>query len=274
MNEPLVSTPDATVRYRPPLGWAVNDSWVLIKRSLRHIIRNLDQLLSVLIQPIMFMLLFRYVFGGAIDTGETSYVNFLTAGVLVQQAAFGASTTAIGLAVDLQRGIVDRFRSLPMFSPALLIGHIVADLTRNTISALIMFAVAFAVGFRPNANVIEWALVFGLLLLFTLAVSWMSAILGLMVKSLEAAQWFAFLLILPLTFLSSAYVPTDSMPKALRVFAENQPITHAIEAMRAWMVGTPLGNHGWLAFIWFVAIIAVTMPIATWMFRHQTPRSA
>lgn len=264
----------ASSRYRPLLGWMLNDCWVMIKRSIIHITRNLDQLLAVLTQPIMFMLLFRYVFGGAIDTGEISYVNYLTAGILIQQSAFGASTTAINLAVDLQRGIIDRFRSLPMFSSALLIGHVVADLVRNTVSAVIMFAVAFLVGFRPDANPIEWLLVFALLLAFTLAISWTAAILGLLVKSIEAAQWFSFLVILPLTFVSSAYVPTDSMPKVLEVFAENQPISQVIEATRAWLVGTPVGNHGWAAFGWCFGIIAVTMPIAAWLYRNQAPRSA
>ncbi|MDP3964578.1 MAG: ABC transporter permease [bacterium] len=250
--------------------WAVRDSGVLIVRSLKHIIKNLDQLLSVAISPLMFLLLFRYVFGGAIDTGGTSYVNFLVAGILVQMAAFGASTTAISVAADLKRGIVDRFRSLPMFSPALLIGHVTADLARNIISSIIMLAAGFLVGFRPNADFGEWLLVLGLLLVFTFSISWLSAIMGLFAKSVEAVQWLTFLFIFPLTFASSAFVPTDGMPGWLRVFAENQPVTHVIEAMRSWLVGTPIGDHAWYAFGWFIGLTIIAIPIAALLFRKRS----
>lgn len=248
----------------------VSDSWVMVARSVKHIIVNVDQLMSLTIMPIMFMLLFRYVFGGAINTGQTSYVNFLVAGILIQMAAFGATTTAINLALDLKRGIVDRFRSLPMFTPALFVGHVVADLARNLISSVIMLLVAFFIGFRPTANVLEWLQVFGLLLIFTFAVSWVSAILGLIAKSVEAVQWFTFILIFPLTFASSAFVPTESMPKLLKAFAQNQPVTHVIEAIRAWLVGTPIGNHGWIALAWCSTIIAISIPTTVLIFRRRS----
>lgn len=251
-------------------GWAVRDSGVLIARSLKHIIKNLDQLLSVAISPLMFLLLFRYVFGGAINTGGTSYVNFLVAGILVQMAAFGASTTAVSVAADLKRGIVDRFRSLPMFSPALLIGHVTADLARNIISSIIMLGAGFLVGFRPNADLGEWLLVLALLLVFTFSVSWLSAIMGLLAKSVEAVQWLTFLFIFPLTFASSAFVPTEGMSAGLRAFAENQPVTHVIEAMRAWLVGTPVENHATLAFVWFIGLAVIAIPIAAVMFRRRS----
>jgi ABC-2 type transport system permease protein len=252
--------------------WVLSDSWVLARRSVKHITRNLDQLLAVGLFPIMFFLLFRYVFGGAIDTGDVSYVNFLVAGILVQMLAFGANYTTVNLAIDLQRGIVDRFRSLPMASPTLLVGHVWADLVRNSISWLIVLGVSFLVGFQPTAISVEWLLVFGLAMLFSLAISWLSAIMGLIVKSMEAAQWTGFIVIFPLTFVSSAFVPTDTMPAELRVFAENQPLTQVIEAMRAWLVGTPIGNSDWLAFAWCVGIIVVAIPIATWLFRRQALR--
>lgn len=252
--------------------WALNNSWVLIRRNLTHIRNNMDQLLSLILQPIMFMLLFRYVFGGAINTGGTSYVNFLVAGILVQSAAFGATTTALGVATDLQRGIIDRFRSLPMLSSAVLIGHTVADLVRNTVSSFIMIVVGLLVGFRPTATVGEWLLAIGILLLFTLAISWLSAILGLLAKSIEAVQWFSFVAIFPLTFASSAFVPTEGMPKALRIFAENQPVTQVIEAIRALLVGTPIGNHGWLALAWCSAAIVVSVPLAAKLFRQYSNR--
>lgn len=254
---------------RPAIYWLVSDSWIMTKRSITHIIRSLDQVLSLVLFPIMFMLLNRYVFGGAIDTGNISYVNYLFAGIFIQTLAFGANYTTINLAVDLKEGIVDRFRSLPMASSALLVGHITADLVRNVISGVIIIFVALIVGFRPNASFSEWLAVIGLGLLFTLAISWLSAILGLMVKSLEAAQWIGFVLIFPLTFISSAFVPTETMPSALRAFAENQPITHAIDTVRHYLVGTPLDNSGWLAVMWLVGIIAVAMPVSVWMFKRR-----
>ena len=250
----------------------LSDSLVLIGRSMRHITRSMDQLLSVIFQPIMFMLLFRYVFGGAIDTPGSSYVNFLVPGILIQTAAFGATTTALGICNDLQRGIIDRFRSLPMLSSAVLTGHVVADLVRNVASSLVMILVALAVGFRPNASVVEWAGIFGILLLFTFAISWLSAILGLLAKSVEGVQWFSFVAIFPLTFASSAFVPTDGMVTVLRVFAENQPVTHVIEAIRALAIGTPIGNHGWLAVTWCVGILIISIPTASFLFKRHTSR--
>lgn len=255
---------------RSAVYWALSDSWVLTVRSAKHIARNLDQLLSLIIMPVMFLLLFRYVFGGAIHTGDTSYVNFLFAGILVQTIAFGSSNTTVNLVLDLKRGIVDRFRSLPMYSTSLLAGHVTADLFRNTISGLIMLAAGFVVGFRPTADAGEWLKVLGLLLLFTFAMSWFCAILGLIVKSLEAAQWISFIFIMPLTFASSAFVPTDDMPNVLRIFAENQPFTIVIQAMRAWLVGTPLGDAGWLSVVWCTGIILFSVPTATWLYRRQT----
>lgn len=251
------------------LSWAVSDAWEMTRRSITHIARSLDQLLSVALFPIMFLLLNRYVFGGAIDTGAVSYVDFLVAGILVQMLAFGANYTTINLAIDLQQGIVNRFRSLPMASSALLVGHVVADLARNILSGIIILGVSFAIGFRPTAGPLDWLLVIGLAVLFSLAISWLSAILGLMVKSLEAAQWTGFVLIFPLTFASSAFVPTHTMPYALRLFAENQPLTHVINTMRSLLVGTPMGSSGVLSVVWLVAIIAVSMPVAVWMFSRR-----
>jgi ABC-2 type transport system permease protein len=252
--------------------WLISDSWVLAKRSIRHITRNLDQLFSVALFPIMFFLLFRYVFGGAIDTGSISYVNYLVAGIFVQMLAFGATYTTINLAIDLQRGIVNRFKSLPISRSALLIGHVSADLVRNMMTGLIVIGVSFLVGFQPAASIIDWILIFILAILFSLAISWISAIMGLIVKSIEAAQWIGFIVIFPLTFVSSAFVPTETMPYALRLFAENQPLTHVIEAIRSWLVGTPVGDSGWLAFVWCIGIIIVTVPTATWLFKRQTLR--
>lgn len=247
------------------------DCWILTKRSMTHIVKNMDQLLGVAIMPIMFLLLFRYVFGGAIDTGGTTYINFLVAGILVQTLAFGASTTAINLVLDMKRGVIDRFRSLPMFAPGLVVSHTVADLIRNILSGIIMILVAFLVGFRPTAGFTEWLMIIGLLLLFTFAISWLSAILGLLAKSFEAIQWMTFVIIMPLTFASSAFVPTEGMPSAIKWFAENQPFTQVIEAMRAWMVGTPVGDSALMAFIWCVGLLIISIPTAIWLFNRKTP---
>ena len=257
---------------RSGIFWFVSDSWLMTKRSITHIIRSLDQVMSLIMFPIMFMLLNRYVLGGAINTGDVSYANYLFAGIFVQTLAFGANYTTINLAVDMKEGVVDRFRSLPMTSSALVIGHITADLVRNIISGIIIVAVGFLVGFRPNASLVEWLMVIGLAMLFTLAISWLSAILGLLVKSLEAAQWVGFVVIFPLTFISSAFVPTHTMPSALRAFAENQPLTHVIDTMRAYLVGTPLDNSGWLAVIWCVVLIAISMPITSYLFKRRSSK--
>lgn len=265
---PLIT--DVKPMQRSGVYWAVADSLILIKRSVLHIIKNMDQLLGAVFQPIMFMLLFRYVFGGAIDTGGTSYVNFLVAGIIVQNAAFGSTFTSIGVATDLKRGIIDRFRSLPMRSYAVLVGHTVADLARNTLSSVVMVLVGLAVGFRPAASVSDWFAVLGILLLFSFALSWLSAILGLIAKSVEAVQWIAFILIFPLTFASSAFVPTEGMPSVLRAFAENQPVTQVIEAIRALLVGTPIGNYGWLAVIYSLALLVISIPIAGILFRRRS----
>jgi ABC-2 type transport system permease protein len=262
----------APVQNRSSLLWLLSDIWIMTKRSITHIIRSLDQVMSLVLFPIMFMLLNRYVFGGAIDTGEISYANYLFAGIFIQTLAFGANYTTINLAVDLKEGIVDRFRSLPMSSSALIVGHIIADLVRNVISGVIIVLMGFVVGFRPDASLREWFLVAGLAVLFTLAISWMSAILGLMVKSLEAAQWVGFILIFPLTFVSSAFVPTNTMPSALRAFAENQPLTQVINAVRSWLVGTPMNNADWRAVLWCVGLIAVSVPLTGWLFRRRSSR--
>jgi ABC-2 type transport system permease protein len=268
----FTSAKDVQTEKHSKVFWALSDSYVLAKRSIKHITRNLDQLFSVALFPIMFFLLFRYVFGGAIDTGDLSYANYLVAGILVQMLAFGANYTTLNLAIDLQRGIVDRFRSLPMARSALLVGHVGADLFRNTISGLIVLGVSFLLGFQPVAGPVEWLLVLALAILFSLAISWLSAIMGLLVKSMEAAQWTGFIIIFPLTFVSSAFVPTDTMPEALRFFAENQPLTHVIEAIRGWLVGSPIGDSGWLGFVWCIGIIIVSIPVATWLFRRQALR--
>ena len=223
------------------LYWALSDSFVLIQRSLRHIVRNLEQLLLVIILPINILLLFRYVFGGAMNTGSTPYVNYMIAGILVQSMTMNAASTAVSVASDIQQGIITRFRSMPMLSSAVLTGHVVATLVRNLLSALIVIGVGLLVGFRPTADAGEWAAVLALAMLFSFALAWLATIIGLLVKSVEAANGFTFVFIF-LPYLSSAFVPTHHMPTVLRVVAENQPVTPVIETLRALTIGSPIGT--------------------------------
>lgn len=261
------------IEKKPRFVLAFIDSLIMIKRSSLHIIRNTDQLLGTFFQPIMFLLLFASVFGGAISTAlpdGITYLNFLMAGIIVQTAAFGSTTTAIAISNDLQKGIVDRFRSLPMSNLAVLNGHVISDLFRNSISTIVMILAGLAIGFRTSASFTDWLLITAILLLFTLAFSWLSAIMGVLAKSVEGVQWLSFVFVFPLTFASSAFVPTEGMNPVLKAFAENQPITHIIEAVRALILGTPIGSHGWLAVIWCIGILIVAIPITLWLFKRKT----
>lgn len=232
-----------------------------------------DQLLGTFFQPIMFLVLFAAVFGGAISKAlpaGISYLNFLMAGIIVQTSAFGSTTTAIAVRNDLERGIVDRFRSLPMANLAVLNGHVISDLLRNTISTVVMLLAGLVIGFRSSASVSDWLLIAGILLLFTLAFSWLAAIVGLLAKSVEGVQWLTFVLVFPLTFASTAFVPSNGMNPILKAFAANQPLTQIVEAVRALMLGTPIGNYGWLSVAWSVGILMVAVPSASWLFRRRT----
>ncbi len=249
---------------------ALSDSLVMIRRSTTHIIRNTDQLLGTFFQPIMFLVLFTAVFGGAIATEGGSYINFLLAGIIVQTLAFGSTTTAIAVANDLKRGIVDRFRALPMSNLAVLNGHVVSDLFRNGISTVVMIIAGLVIGFRPTVSPLEWLALIGLLALFTLSLSWLSAILGVVAKSVEGVQWLTFVIIFPLTFASSAFVDPSTMSDWLRVFAENQPVTHMVDAVRSLLIGTPMGDAAMWSIVWSVGILVVSMPLAAWLFKRKT----
>lgn len=260
---------------KPKWIMALNDSLVMIKRSSTHIIRNTDQLLGTFFQPIMFLVLFSAVFGGAIALAlppGVSYLSFLMAGIIVQTLAFGSTTTAVAITNDLQKGIVDRFRSLPMANGAVLNGHVVSDLFRNTISTVVMLVAGLVLGFRSSASFMDWLAIAGILMLFTFAFSWLMAIMGVVAKSVEGVQWLSFVIIFPLTFASSAFVPVDGMNKYLKAFAENQPISQVIEAVRALMLGTPMGNHGFWAVFWCIVILIFAIPTATILFKRKTTK--
>ena len=254
------------------LYWAVADGLVLAKRNLVQIPRVPELLVFATIQPVMFVLLFRYVFGGAIDVGGTSYVDFLMAGIFVQTVAFGAMTTGIGLAEDLQKGLVDRFRSLPMSRSAVLTGRTIADLARNAFVVVVMLVVGLLVGFRPEAGPLGWAAAIGLLLLFSFAFSWIAATLALLVRSVEAVQQASFIWLFPLTFASTAFVQTDGMPGWLRAFADHQPLTQIIDTVRGFLLDQPVGSAGWQALAWCVGILLVFVPLSVSLYRRTTAR--
>ena len=249
------------------------DSFIMIKRSSRHILRNIDQLLGAFFQPIMFLALFASVFGGAIEQSlpdGVTYIDFLMAGIIVKKVAFGSTTTAIAITNDLQKGVMDRFRSLPMGNLAVLNGHVISDIFRNSISTIVMILTGLAIGFRPEANFVQWLMIVGILILFTFTMSWLSAIMGVLAKSVEAVQWLTFVIIFPITFASSTFVPTENMSSAVKLFAENQPITQVVEAIRALILGTPIGNYGWLSIAWCIGLLAVAIPLSAILFKKKT----
>ncbi len=257
---------------RRRLYWALADGLVLAKRNLVQIPRIPELLIFATIQPVMFVLLFRYVFGGAIDVGSQSYVNYLMAGIFAQTVAFGSMTTGIGLAEDLSRGLIDRFRSLPMARSAVLVGRTIADLVRNLFVVAVMLAVGLLVGFRPGGGATGWIAAIGLLLLLSFAFSWIAATIGLLVRNVEAVQPASFVWLFPLTFASSAFVPTSSMPGWLRAFAERQPITQVVDAVRGFLLDEPVGSAGWQALAWCVGILLVFVPLAVSLYRRMTAR--
>ena len=257
---------------RPSIYWTISDALVLAKRHLIQIPRIPEELVFATIQPIMFVLLFRYVFGGAIVVKGTSYVNYLMAGIFAQTVIFGATTTGIGLATDLQKGLVDRFRSLPMAKSAVLTGRTLSDMVRNTFVVIVMWSVGLLVGFRPDGPVIAWFAAAGILLLTSFAFSWISATIGLLVSSVEAAQSAGFIWLFPLTFASSAFVPTASMPGWLRTFAEHQPVSLIVNAVRGLLLNTPDASTILQALAWCVGILIVFIPVAVWAYGRRTAR--
>jgi ABC transporter DrrB family efflux protein len=236
---------------------AVSDTLVLARRSFLRILRAPDLLISFTVQPIMFVLLFVFVFGGAIVTPGYSYVDFLMPGIIVQTMAFGGFVTALGLSEDLKKGLIDRFRSLPMSRGAVLAGRTLSDVATNSVSIAIMIVVGVIAGFSFDAPVTHVVAGIVLLLLFGYAFSWVFAFVGLSSSSPEASQSLGFILIFPLTFVSSAFVPVDSMPAALQTFAEVNPFTTVVDAMRALFLGAPAGNDVWGAALWSIGIAAV-----------------
>jgi ABC-2 type transport system permease protein/oleandomycin transport system permease protein len=242
---------------------------VLARRSLLRIPRQPDLLIGFTIQPIMFVVLFVYVFGGAIATpGFDDYADFLMPGIIVQSMSFGGFVTALGLAEDLKKGLIDRFRSLPMSRSAVLVGRTLADAVTNTVSLAIMIGVGLIVGFGFDANLLEVLGGVGLMLLFGYAFSWIFALIGMSVSSGESANAVGFTIIFPLSFLSSAFVPIDTFPAVLQAFAEVNPFTIITDAMRALWLDQPAGNNVWGAVAWSLGLTAVFAPLAARRYRR------
>ena len=236
------------------LGYAFADTAVIAKRNLLRIPRQPDLLISFTVQPIMFLLLFAYVFGGAIQTPGFDYIDFLLPGIIAQSMTFGGFVTAIGLTDDLRKGLIDRFRSLPMARSAVLAGRTLADVATNAFQLGLMLVVGVLIGFDFNSNVLKVIGGILLMLLFGYAFSWVFAFIGLRSASPESAQALGFVAIFPITFASSAFAPPESMPKWLEVFAENNPFSTIVDALRHLWVGAPAGNDVWGAVAWSVGL--------------------
>jgi ABC-2 type transport system permease protein len=250
-----------------PRWTLLGDSLTLVGRCLRLSIRNVEAVLTSLLLPVMVMLLFVYLMGGAIHTG-TAYVTYVVPGMLLLCAGYGASVTAVSVSHDMTGGIIDRFRSLDVSGAAVLTGHVIASVARNAASTVLVFGVALLIGFRPSAGLLDWIAVAGILLLFVLAISWFSAAVGLLTRSPEAASGFTFFVMF-LPYPSSAFVPVSTMPSWIHGFAENQPATPVIETIRGLLLGTPLGSSPWRALAWCGGIRIVSVVLSSVLFRRR-----
>jgi ABC-2 type transport system permease protein len=255
---------DLALRPASPVG----DLLTMVRRATRLTVRTGDALLTSLALPIMLMLLFVYLFGGAIETG-TEYVTYVVPGVIMLCASFGASLTAVAVTNDMTNGIMDRFRSLDVRGSAVLGGHVAASTARNLVSTALVLGVAFLIGFRPTASLVDWLAAIGLLIVAILALSWAAAAVGLLAKSPEAAGGFTFFVMF-LPYPSSAFVPVETMPTWIHGFADNQPFTPLIESLRGFLLGTPVGNSPWVALAWCGGILAVSITATGYLFKRRT----
>jgi ABC-2 type transport system permease protein len=245
-----------------------SDTSVMLGRTMRHITRSPDTIITTTIMPIAFMLLFVYVFGGAIQTGSNNYVNYLLPGILLITIASGISYTAYRLFLDMQSGIFDRYNSMPIARSSVLWGHVLTSVVSNGISVVVVVLVALLMGFRSSAGALAWLEVAGILILFTLALTWLAVIPGLTAKSVDGAAAFAYPLIF-LPFISSAFVPTASMPGPVRAFAENQPVTSIVNTIRALFEQQPVGGDIWIALAWCVGALVIAFVFAMAAYRRK-----
>ncbi len=248
---------------------ALADARALTGRSLRHVLRSPDTIITTAVTPIALMLLFVYVLGGAIDTGSgESYVNYLLPGILLITVASGVAYTSYRLFLDLQGGIVERFRSMPVARSSVLWAHVLTSLVANLVSVTLVVGVALLLGFRTDASVGAWLAVLGILVLFVLALTWLAVVAGLSAKTVDGASAFSSPLIF-LPFVSSAFVPTDSMPGPVAWFAENQPVTAIVDTLRSLFAGQPVGSDIWVALAWLVGILVLGYAWATAVYRRR-----
>ena len=258
-----------TIEGRMPTAWVVSDALRMTKRNLLRYIRLPNLLVFSTVQPVMFVLLFAYVFGGAIRIPSGNYKDFLMPGIFVQTVIFGSVQTGVGLSDDLAKGMIDRFRSLPMARSAVLAGRTLSDTVRNVFVVLLMTGVGLAIGFRFHGTAIESIGALAMAVFFGLAFSWISALIGMSVRDPEAAQAAGFIWIFPLVFASSAFVPIQTMPKWLQAFARNNPLSHTINAIRAMILGNlPIWHELWQALAWIFAILVVFVPLAVNRYRQ------
>lgn len=246
----------------------LTDTPVLTGRSLRHILRSPDTIITTAVMPIAFLLLFVYVFGGAIDTGTDSYVTYLMPGILLITIASGVSYTAYRLFLDLKSGIVDRFRSMPISRSAVLWAHVLTSLVANAVSLIVVVAVALLMGFRTSASLGAWLAAIGILALVTLALTWLAVLAGLAAKSQDGAVAFSYPLIF-LPFISSAFVPTATMPGPVRWFAEHQPVTSVVDTLRNLFAQQSVGDDIWVALAWVVGVLVLAYVLAVRIYRKQ-----
>ncbi len=246
----------------------LHDTIVLFKRSLRHVLRSPDTIITTAVTPIAMLLLFVYVFGGAIDVGGANYVTYLLPGILLITVASGIAYTAFRLFTDVSGGIVERFQSMPISRPAVLWSHVLTSLVANLVSLVLVIAVALAIGFRSGAGVLAWLAVLGVMTLFTLALTWLALIPGLTARSVDGVSGFSYPLIF-LPFISSAFVPTDGMPGPVRWFAEHQPVTPIVNTLRSLFTEQPVGRDGWLTVAWCVVLLAVAYVLATRIYARR-----
>ena len=246
----------------------LGDTAILTGRSLRHILRSPDTIITTAITPIALMLLFVYVFGGAIRSGTENYVDYLLPGIMLIAIASGIAYTAVRLFTDLQSGVFERFHSMPVARSSVLWAHVLTSLVSNGLVLVIIVAVGLAMGFRTSASVVAWFAVAGILALFTLALTWLAVIAGLTAKTVDGSAGFSYVLIL-LPFISSAFVPTDTMPGPVRVFAENQPVTSIVNTIQALFAGQPVGTDIWIALAWCLGILVIAYLIAMAAYRRR-----
>ncbi len=268
-----IRTPDLDFVRRSKPASVVVDSLVLAKRHVTRIPRQLDWLIGVTVMPIMFLLLFRYIFGDTVQAtlpAGVDAVNYLVAGIIVQGLVFGSMNTGLGLATDSKEGLMDRFASLPMARSAVVLGRILADMGIAIFTTTITITVGLLVGFRPTTNLVDWLAAAGLMLLMAFTLAWLGAIIGFWLKTVEAVNSIGFTLIFPLTFISSTFINPDYLPGWLQGFAKNQPFTLLLDTTRGLLTGYPeVGNKGWLVMLYLLGALVVLVPTALWMFDRR-----